>query len=190
MKNMYSKLILGFLCLLIMPTIQAQNSTEPVVLGQLQLIDKLDRPEDGYCIDIVGTGKQVRFDMPVIAHNCKPGLYADETISLQANGYIRFPAYDKCLTAAGLNSRALPGAAVIARDCGEQSSFLDAHLLQLFELKDDGRLVLKDSNLCLTVGHQSDSTFSKAHRWRALFLESCDRVEPILSSWNFNVLSQ
>lgn len=30
----------------------------------LQLIDKLDRPIDGYCLDVVGSGPNIRFDMP------------------------------------------------------------------------------------------------------------------------------
>lgn len=153
--------------------------------GHLQLIDRLDRPEDGYCLDIVGSGQYIRFDMPMTAHNCKPGLYEDEAVILEPNGYIRFPAYNRCMTAAGLNGRALPGAALIPRGCGERTPFLEAERLQIFRLHGDGRVELEGSGLCLTAGHKSDTTFSSEHRWRALFLEECDAAEPARSRWQF-----
>lgn len=157
------------------------------VPGHLKLIDPLDRPEDGYCLDIVGSGQYIRFDMPLTAHNCKPGLYHDEAVVLEANGYIRFPAYNRCLTAAGLNGRALPGAALIPRGCGERSPFLEAERLQIFRLHDSGQVELEGSGLCLTAGHKSDTTFSSEHRWRALFLEECVSAEPARSRWHFSV---
>lgn len=159
------------------------------VPGHLQLIDPLDRPEDGYCLDIVGSGPYIRFDMPMTAHNCKPGLYADEAVILEANGHIRFPAYDKCATAAGLNGRALPGAAVIPRECGEQTPFLDAERLQIFRMRGNGQVELEGSGLCLTAGRESAPTFSSEHRWRALFLEECASAEPARSRWRFSVPS-
>ena len=36
----------------------------------LRLLDRLDRPEDGYCIDILGTPGNLRIDVPLFAHNC------------------------------------------------------------------------------------------------------------------------
>lgn len=153
--------------------------------GHLKLIDGLDRPEDGYCLDIVGSGSYIRFDMPMTAHNCKPGLYADEAVVLELNGYIRFPAYNKCATAAGLNSRALPGSAIIPRDCGEKTPFLDAERLQIFRLRSNGQVELEGSGLCLTVGNKSDRTFSNEHRWRVLFLKECDAADPAYSRWQF-----
>lgn len=172
--------------------VMAQSTASPLALqppGHLKLIDPLDRPEDGYCIDIVGSGQYIRFDMPLTAHNCKPGLYHDEAVVLEANGYIRFPAYNRCVTAAGLNGRALPGAALIPRGCGERSPFLDAERLQIFRLGDTGQVELEGSGLCLTVGHTSDSTFDSSHRWRALFLEECASADPARSRWRFSVPS-
>ena len=40
----------------------------------LRLLDRLDRPEDGYCVDILGTPGNLRIDVPLFAHNCKPRL--------------------------------------------------------------------------------------------------------------------
>ncbi|WP_261841882.1 RICIN domain-containing protein [Aliamphritea ceti] len=157
------------------------------VAGHLRLIDDLDRPQDGYCLDIAGSGSYVRFDLPMTAHNCKPGLYADEAVVLDANGYIRFPAYGKCVTVAGINSRALPGASVLARDCGERSPFLDAELLQKFELNEEGFVELNNSGLCLTTGRTSDSTYAADHRWRPLFVEECAVVNPAHSRWKFSI---
>ena len=153
--------------------------------GHLRLVDDLDRPQDGYCLDIIGSGEHIRFDLPLIAHNCKPGLYADEAVVLEKNGNIRFPAYDKCVTAAGLNSRALPGAALVARECGENTPFLNTKGLQDFHSRDDGRLELGATGLCLTVGAESDSTFYTDHRWRPLFVESCEKTDPTRSKWRF-----
>lgn len=171
--------------LLLAGVTQAQISTPAP--GHLKLIDPLDRPQDGYCLDVVGSGQYIRFDLPATAHNCKPGPYADEAVLLQPNGYIWFPAYNKCLTAAGINGRALPGAALVPRDCNERSPFLEAHALQLFKLRDDAYIELASSGLCLTVGKESDSTFEPTHRWRPLFLDSCDTVEPSRSRWHFTI---
>ena len=46
----------------------------------MRIIDDLDRPQDGWCLDAVGSGPHIRFDMPLIGHNCKPGLFADEAV--------------------------------------------------------------------------------------------------------------
>ena len=153
--------------------------------GYLQLIDRLDRPLDGYCLDIIGSGQHIRFDLPLIAHNCKEGLYADEAVELEKNGYIRFPAYGKCATVAGLNGRALPGTALMVRECGEVIPFMDAEKLQKFRLRKDGMVELGGSGLCLTVGRKSESTFSPDHRWRALFVEACEEADPARSRWRF-----
>ena len=157
----------------------------PIQAGHLKLIDSLDRPQDGYCLDIVGSGRYIRFDMPMTAHNCKPGLYDDEAVAIEANGRIRFPTYNACATVAGLNGRALPGAAVVPRGCGEQTPFLDAEKLQSFVFRKDGRVELKDSGLCMTAGNVSDSTFDVSHRWRTLYMERCEATEPARSRWHF-----
>lgn len=164
--------------------VHAQGEGAP---GHLKLIDSLDRPQDGYCLDIVGSGRYIRFDLPLTAHNCKPGLYADEAVRLQSDGRIHFPAYDKCATAAGLNGRALPGAALVARDCGERTPFLDAPALQEFRFHEDGRVELAGSGLCLTAGPESATTFSDEHRWRALYLERCETGDPARSRWQFSI---
>lgn len=185
-QSITKALLAGFVFMLSM----AQSSAAPVSLkvpGHLKLIAPLDRPEDGYCVDIVGSGQYIRFDMPLTAHNCKPGLYHDEAVILEPNGYIRFPAYNRCMTAAGLNGRALPGAALIPRGCGEQTPFLEAERLQIFRLRDNGQVELEGAGLCLTAGRKSDTTFSSEHRWRALFLEECDSAEPARSRWHFHV---
>ena len=168
------------LCLLLslgLTFIQPALAQTFAAAGHLRLIDPLDRPEDGYC-----------FDLPATAHNCKPGLYADEAVIIDPDGAIRFPAYgNKCLTAAGLNGRALPGAALMVRDCGERTPFLEAQALQIFHLQDDGRVELNDSGLCLSAGPQSASTFDASHRWRTLYLDHCASAEPARSRWQFTV---
>ncbi|WP_211166023.1 hypothetical protein [Azoarcus sp. TTM-91] len=155
--------------------------------GHLRLVDPLDRPNDGYCLDVVGSGRYIRFDLPLTAHNCKPGLYADEAVVMEANGYIRFPAYHACATVAGLDGRALPGAALVPRECGERTPFMEADKLQRFTHRPDGRVELTGSGLCLTVGRESATTFEPSHRWRPLFVERCEATDAQRSRWVFSV---
>jgi hypothetical protein len=159
-------------------------------LGHFKLQDTLDRPQDGYCLDIVGSGPYIRFDLPMTAHNCKPGLYQDEAVTIINNSRISFPNYGVCATVAGLNGRALPGAAVVPRECDEQSPFMNATALQKFIFHSDGLVELAGSGLCLTVSKESDSTFEKTHRWRSLFVAKCDLVSPALSRWRFSSYQQ
>ena len=162
----------------------AETSLTP---GHLRLMDDLDRPQDGYCLDILGSGQYIRFDMPITAHNCKPGLYMDEAVVIESDGRIHFPAYGACATAAGINKRALAGAAIMPRACGDHSPFLEADNLQKFTHHPDGRIELKDSNLCLTVGNESDSTPDETHPWRALSLAHCHQATSSHSRCHFAV---
>ena len=156
--------------------------------GYLELADRLDRPEDGYCFDIAGAGDWVNFNMPLNAHNCKlPGLFPDGAVIFKNPGPIRFPAYQRCVTAVGLNGRSLPGAALMAKPCAEDidenSSPFVSMSLQRFRHLDDGRIELENSNLCIAVGAVSDRTFSPDHRWRALFLVDCNTIDADRSVW-------
>ncbi|MEO1718001.1 MAG: RICIN domain-containing protein [Planctomycetota bacterium] len=152
----------------------------------MRLQDDLDRPEDGWCLDVVGSGPHIRFDMPLIAHNIKPGLYADEAVEFTAEGQIRFPAYPGyCVTVMGLNEFALPGAALMLKKCGEDIPFLNASKFQTFELLDDGMVQLKGTDLCITVGDESQRTFDPTHRWRTLYVERRADCDPSRSRWAF-----
>lgn len=167
-------------------TCAAAQAAEP---GHFKLKDSLDRPQDGYCLDVVGSGRYIRFDLPMTAHNCKPGLYQDEAVIIDGER-IQFPAYGVCATVAGINGRALPGASVVPRRCGESSPFMEAEALQRFTFHQDGKVELKGYGLCLTVSAESDSTFEVTHRWRALFVDRCEKVKPELSRWEFKVYQQ
>jgi len=160
-------------------------AAEPQSPAHLKLIDPLDRPRDGYCVDVPGTGPNLRIDLPLFAHNCKPALTADSAVKLTAKGRIRFPTVDRCMTVAGVNSGALPGASILLRGCGESSPFFETAALQRFVLHDDGRLTLADTDLCLVVGPRSASTYSPADRWRALFVDDCGAADPKRARWQF-----
>jgi len=154
-------------------------------MSHLQLIDRLDRPQDGYCLDIPGTGQNLRLDVPVFAHNCKRGLTTDSAVVFTDQGQIRFPSVDRCLTVAGVNGTALPGTSTLLRGCSGSIPFVGDTSLQRFELSDAGQMVLAGTNLCLSVGAESDRTFSSADRWRALYVEDCDVITPERSRWAF-----
>ena len=165
------------------------NSSETIAAEatHLRLLDPLDRPVDGYCVDVPGTGHNLRLDLPLFAHNCKPVLTSDSAVIFASDGRIRFPAVDRCITVAGVNSRALVGASVLLRKCNESMPFFETSELQRFTLHNDGRLELSGSELCLTVGPQSAMTYSPADRWRTLFVDDCATVEPARSRWRFVV---
>ncbi len=154
----------------------------------LRLLDRLDRPQDGYCVDVVGVGLASRTDLPLIAHNCSSQRSPDEAVRIDNSGLIRFPAFKLCVTAMGINGLALPGSAILLRRCGELSSFMDASDLQEFSQHPDGRLTLGTTNLCLTVGSNSARTYSTQHRWRALYLEDCATTPPERSRWEFTTI--
>ena len=154
--------------------------------GHLRLKDRLDRPVDGYCLDILGVGQALRLEVPIFAHNCKGGLTNDSAMELRKDGKIAFPAVEMCITAAGVNGRALPGASILLRPCGHRAPFFESGALQTFDFKDDGRVVLKGSNLCLAIGDVSDTTYSQADRWRVLSVEDCAKTPAKLARWEFN----
>lgn len=61
----------ALLLLSILPLPISANENWKVTGFQMKLINLLDR-YDGYCVD-VGSGNNLRFDMPLNAHNCKEG---------------------------------------------------------------------------------------------------------------------
>ena len=153
----------------------------------LRLLDRLDRPEDGYCIDILGAPGNLRVELPLFAHNCKTTLTADSSVIFTSDGLIKFPAVDLCVTVAGVNSNALPGASTLLRKCSESQPFFETFRLQRFTHRKDGRISMSGSELCLTVGRESAATYSPSHRWRALFVEDCGIAEASFSRWEFVV---
>ncbi len=159
----------------------------PTTAAHLRLLDRLDRPEDGYCVDVPGTGQNLRVDVPLFAHNCKPRLTSDSAVIFTSDGLIRFPALDRCITVAGVNSVALPGASILLRTCNGSTPFFESSKLQRFTLRDDGRLALAGTELCLTVGSKSATTYSPFDRWRTLFVDDCTTAERVRSRWEFVV---
>lgn len=151
----------------------------------LRLIDRLDRPQDGYCVDVPGVGRNMRVELPLFAHNCKPRLTGDSAVVFTPKGRIRFAALDLCITAAGVNSAALAGAALLLRPCGGSAPFFDTAGLQRFTLAANGQLSLRGSTLCIMAGAESARTLSAGDRWRTLFLAKCGTAPKARSRWEF-----
>ncbi|MBW4706342.1 RICIN domain-containing protein [Roseobacter sp. YSTF-M11] len=152
-------------------------------LPQVKLTNDLDRPGEGYCIDILGVGPTARADLPLVAHNCLPDLPRVDRHAVFTDGRIRFPAFEACVTAFGVVTP-LPGAPVILRPCGASESFLPAADLQRFTFNLAGQFQLVGSDLCLTVGAMSARTFSASDRWRTLTMQMCSDGPAELSKWN------
>lgn len=180
--------LLGCLAALLMMPVQTAAAWEKGA-GYLELADRLDRPQDGWCLDAPGSGDWVDFSVPLNAHNCKgPEFYPDEAVIFDAErGQIRFPAYGACVTALGRDGRSLPFSPLTARACvgdrGVREDPFTMENLQRFEHLADGRIRLQGSQLCLAVGAVSDVTFAADHRWRVLYLADCSTAPAALSVW-------
>ena len=151
----------------------------------LQLQDRLDRPADGYCLDVLGAGRSFRTDMPLTAHNCKPGNAPDGRVQMRSDGTLYMPAFDACVTPMGVNRTLLPGAALMLRPCDDGAAFAQPAALKQFEQRSDGTLRMGDGALCLTVGTESGPTFSASHAWRALFVDTCSAEAADRQRWHF-----
>lgn len=173
------------LCALALALSAAPAAAEDGPAGHLRLIDRLDRPVDGYCLDVLGVGRAPRADLPIFAHNCKSRLTPDSAVALTAAGRIKFVALDLCVTAFGVNGATLPGAPILTRGCGARERFFDTAPLQAFSLRADGRVVLAGSDLCLAAGAEADETYSPNDRWRMLTVARCDAVPPARARWEF-----
>lgn len=58
-------------------------ATEP---RHLRLVAALERPTDGYCVDIPDGGQYLRIYLPLFAHNCKPALTTDSAVKSTLEG--------------------------------------------------------------------------------------------------------
>lgn len=152
----------------------------------LSLKDKLDRPIDGYCLDVAGNGQYVRLDVPLNAHNCKlesEYIYPDHSLVFKDNGTIYFPSFDKCLTVIGLNNHALEYNSLMLKECLVVEPFLNAKRFQLFKFNEKNQIQLYNSDLCIVAGDESKETYSSEHTWRSLYMQKCKTAQYKLSTW-------
>ena len=163
---------------------------EQKTLFHLRLVNRLDRPEDGYCLDILGIPNNMRINLPLFAHNCKSTLTPDSAVIFNPSGQIKFLSVNRCITVAGVNSNAVPGASILLRKCDETLPFFETSALQRFIHRKDGRISIIGSKLCLIVGSKSAETYSPYHRWRTLFVEDCSNADASRSKWEFIIPEQ
>ena len=152
-------------------------------LIHVRLKDQLDRPADGYCLDILGTGSNLRLELPLFVHNCKSGATPDSAITYTEQGQLLFPAVGVCVTAFGVNNTVLPGAPILLRPCDYRAAFFDTSDLQKFDFLKNDQFRLRGYELCLTVGAESTTTYSPSDRWRVLSLQSCSATSAKYSTW-------
>ncbi|WP_428356696.1 hypothetical protein [Methyloprofundus sp.] len=172
---------LAILLIGLIPFVAVNAANQDLI--HVRLKDRLDRPDDGYCFDILGTGETLRVDLPLFVHNCKPFATPDSAIIFTTKHQLVFPAADVCVTAFGVNNTVLPGTSVLLRPCDERSAFYQAADLQKFDHEANGQLKLHGFDLCLAVGDESSSTYSPHDRWRVLSLETCSSAIPSHSVW-------
>jgi hypothetical protein len=143
-------------------------------LTQVRLVDPLDEPEF-YCLDLAGWGDHLRLDDPLQAHTCKTRRANDQMFAFK-DGKIVVGDTGRCLEVAGSGSPPLAGAAVLARQCGDNP-------LQAFTLEASGRIVSTGSDLCLAAGEESADASGPSHVWRVLTVQKCDAVGAELTTW-------
>ena len=149
----------------------------------VSLKNRLDLPEEGYCLDILGWGQTIRADLPLFVVNCKDEATPDSSVVYTKEGQLRFPDVQVCVTAFGVNNTVLPGSSVLLRPCDEQTAFFSATTLQKFDYQENGQFKLRGHEVCLAVSAESAPTFSPSVRWRVLYLESCNDAPLGYSSW-------
>lgn len=165
------------------------NALEPVKMATygpkyLRLLDKLDRPNDGYCFDVQGVVGHFRADKPLVAHNCKHGAAPDGLVEFLDNKLF-FSTFGACVTAMGAGETVLPGTSLMLKACKEQGLFASPAMQKSFSFNDKQQLELSDTDMCVVVGDRSAHTLSRRDRWRTLFLNDCDKSKLKYSQWQF-----
>ncbi|MDJ0834056.1 MAG: hypothetical protein QNJ69_11075 [Gammaproteobacteria bacterium] len=168
---------------LVAMTVIGATQASAAELIHVRLQDRLDRPQDGYCLDILGNARNLRVDLPLFAHNCKSGPTADSSMIYTQQGQLVFPEANVCVTAFGVNTTVLSGTSVLLRPCAEQTPFFNSSSLQRFDYQANGQFELRGYGLCLAVGEESSRTYSPFDRWRVLSLESCEKISLQFSAW-------
>lgn len=151
----------------------------------LQLMDRLDRPKDGYCFDVQGVVGHFRADKPLVAHNCKPGAAPDGLVIHTKEQRLYFPAFRQCVTAMGTGTTVLSGASLMLKPCIESGVFASPHMQKQFRFTDKHQLQLGGTGYCVVAGEQSAHTLSKHDRWRTLYMEPCDKAALKYSQWQW-----
>ncbi|MEO9276117.1 RICIN domain-containing protein [Marinomonas sp. 5E14-1] len=163
MKYLYSILS----CVFMVATVQAADTFE------LKLVDELDESEF-YCLDVSGWGNHLKIEDPLQVHTCKPGS-SDQQFVVDGST-LKMPEYDRCLAASASGDKALPGSAVMVREC-------DGSPMQKFELTSSGQIVMNGSDLCVAAGTESLEASGPSHLWRVASLQYCENFEAKLITW-------
>lgn len=142
----------------------------------IKLADQLDE-EEYYCLDITGStySKNLKLEDPLQAHTCKTGTAPDQEFIIKGSTLI-ISAYDRCLTASGSSGSALPGSAVLVRECDGSTS-------QKFDIKSSGQIEFNNSGLCVAAGEVSQKASGPSHLWRVASLQSCKSTDSRLTTW-------
>jgi hypothetical protein len=161
---------------------QEQSTKDSGGPHYLQLVNKLDRPNDGYCFDVQGVVGHFRADKPLVAHNCKQGAAPDGLLEY-TNNRLFFPTFGACVTAMGTGTTVLPGASLMLKACKETGVFASLAMQKTFNFNKNQQLELSGTGQCVVVSSQSAHTLSSRDRWRTLYLNDCTDTSLKLSQW-------
>ncbi|WP_372882323.1 RICIN domain-containing protein [Psychromonas sp.] len=139
----------------------------------LKLADQLDEPEF-YCLDVAGWGDHLKIDDPVQVHTCKPDSPDQEFVV--EGSTLKMPEYNRCLTVSASGNMALPGSALMLREC-------DGGTMQNLKILSSGQIMLNNSNLCLAAGSTSLEASGPSHMWRVASLQPCESTDKKFTTW-------
>ncbi|MEH6579332.1 MAG: ricin-type beta-trefoil lectin domain protein [Amphritea sp.] len=150
----------------------------------IRLIDTLDDPNRGLCIDVQGHLQGVNLKMPLNVHTCKDGFWNyDERFSpdtFAKTNLLFMPAFNACLTAVKVEE----GADLKAVQCDSASPTQQWHM-------DEGVITLKSApSLCITVDNKPSRVsigtrnHPVRHLVRPLTIEQCTE-QSIYQQWQF-----
>lgn len=170
---MPSRLILSATLLLFSSMLHAQNEASGGDF--IRLVDGLDEPEEFYCLDLAGWGKNLQLDDPLQTHTCKGRGAQDQMFHFDGNR-LTVSLYDRCVQVGGSSGITLAGSAVLARACSDSP-------LQELSLNDSGQIQVGATNFCLGAGEDSAEASGPSHMWRTLVTVKCDSAQAALVTW-------
>ena len=113
----------------------------------IRLVDGLDEPEEFYCFDLAGWGRNLQLDDPLQTHTCKGRGGQDQMFHFDGNR-LKVSLYDRCVQVGGSSGLTLAGSAVLARPCSDSP-------LQDLSLNDAGQIQVGETGYCLGAGEDS-----------------------------------
>lgn len=145
---------------------------------EITLVDDLDGQLNGYCLDIVGGGRNIDPSRGLQGHTCysyQGQLGRDQIYDTDqfADNTLYMPEFDVCVEMAAIKA----GADIGLTECNGSER-------QQITIANDGHITpANQSNLCFTLGADTRSGNNPVHLIKALTLEPCSDESEKYQTW-------